>query len=190
MATNMFEELAIKGAWLIRNIKYPDERGSFHEWFRENEITLRTGQNFVVAQGNISTSKAGVVRGIHYSLAPMGQSKLVTCISGKVWDVIVDLRQDSPTFKHWIGVDLNSETGDAVYLSGGLGHGFIALKDNSILCYLVSTTYSPKNEYEINPFDLELAIDWPQFNYLLSDKDKNAPLLSQLIVENKLPKLN
>ena len=94
-----FEELAIKGVWLAHSPIHADSRGSFREWFKPAELLSATGQNFDVMQSNISISHRGVLRGIHYSLAEYGQGKWITCITGSIWDVVVDIRPSSPTFK-------------------------------------------------------------------------------------------
>ena len=108
-------------------------------------------------------------------IAPRGQAKWITCISGSIWDVVVDLRPSSSTFKSWIGVELNAESGDAVFISNGLGHGYMSLENNSTVVYLVTSPYSPTEEFEIFPLDPELAISWPLENPSLSTKDKSGP---------------
>ena len=169
------EELEISGAWLAHSSIIKDDRGNFREWFKADEIEAVTGHSFSVRQANISTSNKGVLRGIHYSIAPQGQAKWITCISGSIWDVVVDLRPSSSTFKSWIGVELNAESGDAVFISNGLGHGFMSLENNSTVSYLLTSPYSPTEEFEIFPLDPELAISWPLENPSLSTKDKSAP---------------
>ena len=129
------------------------------------------------------------MRGIHYSIAPRGQAKWVTCVTGSIKDVIVDIRPDSKTFRKWIGVELTSNSGKAVFISEGLGHGFIALEDNTAVAYLVSTPFSPSHEFEINPLDEEIGINWGMeiSELKITDKDKNAPTLTELVAEGQLP---
>jgi dTDP-4-dehydrorhamnose 3,5-epimerase len=182
-----FEKMEIEGAWLAHSPSFADSRGTFHEWFKSTEIEKVIGDTFSVAQANISISAKGAIRGIHYSLAPQGQRKWITCVSGSIWDVIVDIRPTSPTFKKWIGVQLNSSSGRSVYLSEGLGHGFISLEENSAVSYLLSSPYSPDEEYGVNPFDLELNISWPILPALLSEKDARAKSLGELSHSGKLP---
>ena len=173
------EELEIKGAWIARSPVHHDDRGYFREWFKRDELERATGFDFDVKQANISTSHKGVLRGIHYSLAKDGQGKWVTCVSGSIWDVIVDIRPTSPTFKKWIGIELTGATGDAIFISGGLGHGFISLQDNSTVAYLLTSEYSPMEEFEISPLDPELGISWPLSQHFLSRKDELAPTLQE-----------
>ena len=173
------EELGVKGAWIARSPIHKDNRGYFREWFKAREIEIAMGRSFDVQQGNLSSSNKGALRGIHYSLAKKGQGKWITSISGSVWDVVVDIRPSSPTFKKWIGTELNSKTGDALFISEGLGHGFISLEDNSTVVYLLTSNYSPSEEFTIHPLDSELAITWPLENPSLSLKDSSAPTLRE-----------
>ena len=181
-----FKELEIKGAWIATSSKFTDQRGYFREWFKESEIEKVIGRRFNVQQANISSSHKGVLRGIHYSIADQGQGKWITCISGSIWDVVVDIRPSSPTFRKWIGIDLNSQGGDALYVSEGLGHGFIALEDNTTVSYLLTSVYLPLMEFEINPFDPDLGITWPLKKQILSQRDKMAPTLQAQFVNGKL----
>ena len=180
------EELGIKGAWIARSPIHKDDRGYFREWFKAKEIEIALGRSFVVQQGNISSSNKGVLRGIHYSLAKGGQGKWITCISGSVWDVVVDIRPFSSTYKKWIGTELNSNSGDALFISEGLGHGFISLEDNSTVAYLLTSKYSPAEEFAIHPLDSELAITWPLENASLSLKDASAPSLREQLSSGNL----
>ena len=185
--------LEIEGAWLAESNVFPDERGSFREWFKFEEIQELTGIDFSVKQANLSLSNKGVVRGIHYSLAEQGQAKWVTCAAGHVLDVIVDIRPDSATYKEVVKVDLKGGEGRAVLIGAGLGHGYLALEDNSVVSYLLSSVYSPKDEFEINPMDKELGINW-ELNLVggaglvISDKDAQAPMLSERFAANQLPR--
>ena len=181
------ERLEIEGAWIARSHVHSDERGFFREWFKSGDTALATGREFYVAQSNVSVSHKGVLRVIHYSLATGGQAKWITCVSGSIWDVIVDIRPSSPTYKKWVGVSLSGSSGDAVLISEGLGHGFISLEDHSTVAYLVTSPYSPTDEYEINPFDPDLNIEWPVQSPRMSAKDMNAPDLVFRFTEGKLP---
>lgn len=182
------EEIGISGAWLAHSTNHPDSRGSFREWFKAEEVQKILKRSFDVQQANISTSNRGVIRGIHYSLAIGGQAKWVTCVSGSIWDVIVDIRPNSPTFKKWVGIQLNSELGSSIFLSENLGHAFIALEDNTVVSYLLTSKYSPDEEYKINPFDPDLAIPWPNKFPCLSSNDNEAPTLASQLNSNQLPK--
>ena len=182
--------LGIEGAWLGESPVWCDERGFFREWFKAEDVKGATGRDFGIEQANISLSSLGTLRGIHYSIAPRGQAKWITCVSGSIKDVIVDIRPASQTFGNWIELELNSDSGKAVFISEGLGHGFIALEDNTAIAYLVSTPFSPTEEFEINPLDEKIGINWGMelSELKISEKDKNAPTLAERLAEEKLPK--
>jgi dTDP-4-dehydrorhamnose 3,5-epimerase len=181
---------AIAGAWLAESLVWSDNRGFFREWFKSTDIKNATGRDFGIEQANISLSSRGTLRGIHYSIAPRGQAKWITCVSGSIKDVIVDIRPASQTFGNWIEVELSGNSGKAVFISEGLGHGFLALEENTTVAYLVSTPFSPTDEFDINPLDKEIGINWGMdlTEIKISDKDKNAPTLAERLVEGKLPK--
>jgi dTDP-4-dehydrorhamnose 3,5-epimerase len=182
--------LGIEGAWVAESPVWSDERGFFREWFKTEDVKGATGRDFGIEQANISVSFAGTLRGIHYSIAPRGQAKWITCVAGSIKDVIVDIRPDSQTFGSWIEVLLTGDSGQAVFISEGLGHGFVALEDNTAVAYLVSTPFSPTEEFEINPLDQKIGINWGMDLSVLkiSEKDKNAPTLAERLAEGKLPK--
>jgi dTDP-4-dehydrorhamnose 3,5-epimerase len=182
--------LGIDGAWVAESPVWSDERGFFREWFKSEDVLAATVINFSIQQANISQSQRGVIRGIHYSLAPEGQAKWVTCVNGGIRDVIVDIRPSSPTFEKSVFVDLNGLDGRAVLIGPGLGHGFASLADSSTIAYLLSSPYSPTEEFEINPMDPKLGIDWGMdlSELKISEKDKNAPTLAERLAEEKLPK--
>ena len=181
--------LGIEGAWLAESPVWSDDRGFFREWFKTKSIERAVGHEFNVEQANISSSKKGSLRGIHYSLAPNAQAKLVTCVSGLIKDVIVDIRPDSKTYRNWIEIELSGTSGNALLIGAGLGHGFVSLADVSTVAYLVSSPYSPSEEFEINPLDPVLAINWGIENskLIFSDKDRNAPTLHERDIQGKLP---
>jgi dTDP-4-dehydrorhamnose 3,5-epimerase len=181
--------LGIDGAWLAESPVWSDDRGFFREWFKSEDVKAATGREFGIEQANISLSSAGTLRGIHYSIAPRGQAKWITCVSGSIQDVIVDIRPDSKTFGQWIEVELKGDSGKAVLISEGLGHAFLAIEENTVVAYLVSTPYSPTDEFEINPVDEKIGINWGMDLKLLkiSDKDKIAPTLAERFSEGRLP---
>ena len=182
--------LGIDGVWLADSAVWSDDRGFFREWFKSEDIKNTTGRDFRIEQANISLSSRGTLRGIHYSIAPRGQAKWITCVAGSIKDVIVDIRPDSQTFGKWIEVILKGDSGQAVFISEGLGHGFVALEDDTAVAYLVSTPFSPTDEFEINPLDKEIGVNWGMdLNTLkISEKDKKAPTLAERLAEGKLPK--
>lgn len=183
-----FEKMGIEGAWITYSQSHDDERGSFKEWFRSDKSLSETNFDFDVKQSNASTSKRGVIRGIHYSLHPSGQWKWITCVSGSVFDVVVDIRPDSPTFKSVKQVNLTEHNGLGVLIQESLGHAFQAQSENAIVVYNLNSVYAPEFEYEINPLDAELGIDWPISESIISTKDFSAPSLAQRGSELKLPK--
>jgi dTDP-4-dehydrorhamnose 3,5-epimerase len=180
--------LGIDGAWLAESPVWSDDRGYFREWFKSADFKKATGRDFGFEQANISVSSQGTLRGIHFSNNSRGQAKWITCVTGSIWDVIVDIRPNSPTFKKWIAVELKSTHGEAVFISEGLGHGFLALEDMTSVAYLVSTPYSPPDEHEINPLDEVLGIEWPipVSQLKISTKDSAAPTLNQVLALGKL----
>jgi dTDP-4-dehydrorhamnose 3,5-epimerase len=180
----------IEGVWIAESPIWSDDRGFFREWFKKDSINEATGRDFCIEQANISLSSKGTLRGIHYSIAPRGQAKWVTCVSGAIKDVIVDIRPQSSTYGKWVEVELRGDSGNAVLISEGLGHGFIALEDNTAVAYLVSTPFSPAHEFEINPLDEKIGVNWGMLpsEYKISDKDNKAPTLEERNKEGKLPK--
>jgi dTDP-4-dehydrorhamnose 3,5-epimerase len=182
--------LGIGGVWVAESPVWIDDRGFFREWFKSIDVQNVTGRDFEIEQANISISSKGTLRGIHYSLAPCGQAKWITCVSGSIKDVIVDIRPESETFGNWIELELSAEDGKAVFISEGLGHGFLVLEDNTAVAYLVSTPFSPADEFEINPLDEKIGIKWGMdlSSLKISGKDKIAPTLAERLAEGKLPK--
>jgi len=124
-----------------------------------------------------------VLRGIHFAKNPPGQAKLVTCPSGEILDVVVDLRKDSETFGKWDSAMLNSKNRSMLFIPSGVGHAFMSLKDFSVVMYLCNEKYNPTNEFEINPLDPDLGINWPtNLAPILSQKDSNAPFLRDFFI--------
>lgn len=180
--------LRIEGAWVDTPKVFADNRGRFHEWFKNERFHDSVGQGFQLEQANCSRSLRGTLRGIHYASVPPGQAKYVTCVSGAVLDVVVDIRTGSPSFGAWEAVRLDDTTHRGVYLSEGLGHAFMALDDYSTIVYLCSQAYAPQREYGINPLDPTLAIAWPEdLTPLLSEKDAAAPTLEEAKRQGMLP---
>lgn len=166
--------LEIAGSWLIESPVHPDDRGIFREWFKLAVLIEAGVPAFEVKQANTSISKKGVIRGIHYSPEINGQAKIVTCTSGSVLDVVVDLRPESETYGEYLEIELSANVDKSVYISSGLGHGFQALEDHSVVTYLLDKEYSPNNEFGINPADPTLNIQWPIMKFYISEKDRNS----------------
>jgi dTDP-4-dehydrorhamnose 3,5-epimerase len=187
-------ELSIPGAYEFTPVVHGDDRGSFHEWFRIADFEQALGHALDLKQANCSVSSAGTLRGIHFAQLPPSQSKYVTCLSGAVLDVIVDIRVGSPTYGLWDSVLLDDTDRRCVYLTEGLGHGFLALEDRSIVSYLCSAPYAPGREHGVNPLDPGIGIEWPKvgrdgepLELLLSDKDSAAPSLAEAEATGLLP---
>ncbi len=183
-------ELDIPGTWEITPTIHGDSRGLLFEWFTDRAFTGFAGHRFDFRQANCSTSGAGVLRGLHFAQVPPSQAKYVTCVSGSVFDVVVDIRLGSPTFGKWDSVVLDDDDHKTIYISEGLAHGFLALQDNSTVMYLCSAEYNPQREHTICPTDPALAIDWPLVDGAvpsLSDRDAAAPSLAEVRASGVLP---
>jgi dTDP-4-dehydrorhamnose 3,5-epimerase len=182
------QALGIEGAWLFTPRIHADSRGAFLEWFRAAEFTGDIGYRLELSQANCSVSGRGVIRGVHFADVPPGQAKYVTCVSGAVLDVAVDIRVGSPSYGQWEAVRLDDEARCALYLSEGLGHAFMALSDQATILYLCSAPYTPEHEHSINPLDPALGIRWPGAGGpYLSGKDSAAPTLAEARQRGILP---
>jgi dTDP-4-dehydrorhamnose 3,5-epimerase len=166
-----------------------DERGTFRQWFEYEKILTETGIDFTVAQANLSESKKAVVRGIHYSMSTKGQAKLVTCATGEIKDFVIDIRPNSETYGKFTSVNLKGGDGQAVLIASGLGHGFVSIADSSVVSYLVTSPYSPNEEFTINPIDPEIGIDWgvPIGELNMSQRDREAKSLRECLTAGHLP---
>jgi dTDP-4-dehydrorhamnose 3,5-epimerase len=185
------KELAVPGAWVFTPPVFPDARGAFAAPFQAEVFAGTVGHPLHVAQANTSVSGRGVLRGLHYADVPPGQAKYVQCSAGALIDVVVDIRVGSPTFGQWDAVRLDGGTLNAVYLSEGLGHAFLALVDGTVATYLCSTAYNPGAEHGVNPLDPALGLPWtehvPAAELILSDKDAAAPSLADARDAGALP---
>ncbi|MDQ7815346.1 MAG: dTDP-4-dehydrorhamnose 3,5-epimerase [Patescibacteria group bacterium] len=168
----------LEGVLLIEPSKFTDDRGYFFEAFKKN-VLAEGGVACDFVQDNQSTSKLGVIRGLHYQRNPHAQAKLVRVLKGKVRDVVVDLRHGSPTYKQWIGVELSDENLLQVFIPRGFAHGFCALTDDAVLMYKCDDYYAPETEGGIRYDDPELNIDWgvPSDKAIVSPKDLELPFL-------------
>ncbi len=180
--------LAVGDAYVLDLVPHGDARGRFTEWYRADVLADVVGHGLHLAQANHSVSARGVLRGVHFAQVPPGQAKYVYCPSGRVLDVVVDVRVDSPTFGVHDAVVLDSEQPRAVYLSEGLGHAFLSLADGSSVTYLVSSGYDPTREFGISPVDPALDLPWPDdVEFELSAKDREAPTLAEALGQGLLP---
>jgi dTDP-4-dehydrorhamnose 3,5-epimerase len=179
--------LTVEGAFEITPTQFHDPRGTFLEFYRHDLLTAAVGHPLDLAQANVSVSVRDAVRGIHFADVPPGQAKYLTCVSGAVLDVVVDLRIGSPTFGAWDSVLMDDVDRRATYVAEGLGHGFCALTENATVTYMCSATYRPGHEHGIHPLDPELGIVWPARVPLLSTKDAAAPTLAEARAAGLLP---
>ncbi len=159
--------------FLITPQVFHDPRGFFFESYRET----RYPGPFV--QDNISFSHKNVIRALHFQSEP-GQAKLIQCLKGTIWDVIVDIRPDSPTFKQWRAFELNDQTRVQLFVPIGFAHGFCVLSDEALVEYKVSSVYNPKTECTIRWNDPDIAIAWPVRDPILSERDKVAPFFKEV----------
>jgi dTDP-4-dehydrorhamnose 3,5-epimerase len=180
--------LGIEGAWTREATVFRDDRGSFHEWFGNSEISAAIGRDLDVRQANCAISKKGAVRGIHYTSAPPGQSKYFICVRGAALGAVVDIRTGSPTFGEWRTVRLDAEQHTGLFVCEGLAQGFMALADDTVLLYLCSDVFNPSRERGIHPLDPELGIEWPAgIEPDLSKRDSTAPTLAEAGALGQLP---
>ncbi len=168
----IFQELSLPGVYIIEAEPIRDDRGFFARTFCQQEFKAK-GLNPCVAQCNISYSqKAGTLRGMHYQAAPYQEAKLVSCIKGEVYDVILDLRKDSCTFMKWQAVNLSERNRKMLYIPEDFAHGFQTLQDNTELFYQISEYHHPEYARGIRWNDPSFLIDWPQIpNGLISERD-------------------
>ncbi|KMQ67905.1 dTDP-4-dehydrorhamnose 3,5-epimerase [Chryseobacterium sp. FH2] len=175
------KETPLKDCCIIEPTVFEDERGYFYEKFNEKKFEELTGMNGHFVQDNISKSSYGVLRGIHLQKGEHAQAKLVSCLEGKVWDIAVDLRKDSPTFGKWFGIELTPENKLQLYVPRGFGHGFSVLSETAVFAYKCDNFYDKDSEGSVIWNDPDLNIDWklPLEVVQLSGKDKSLPKFSE-----------
>ena len=170
-------ELKLKGVLLVEPVYFEDYRGYYSETYSKRTLAQYGIIDDFVQDNHILTLKEGTLRAIHFQNQPKAQSKLVRCTRGVVFDVAVDLRKNSPTYKMWVSTILSHENRKQIYIPKGFGHGFITLCDNSEVQYKVDELYEPKLDRSIAWNDPEINIKWPISNPILSEKDMTAPNL-------------
>ncbi len=174
-----FKSLEIPGVILIEPDTYRDSRGFFREAYRREAFGEGgIGREFV--QANWSRSRRGVVRGLHYQRDPAAVGKLVWAVTGRVFDVAVDVRPDSPTFGRWVGAELTGDDGESLFIPEGFAHGFCALEDDTTIGYFMTGEYSPHHDAGIRWNDPDIGVDWPVQDPVLSDRDRALPFLSDI----------
>jgi dTDP-4-dehydrorhamnose 3,5-epimerase len=174
-----FQPTNINGVWIVKSDVNLDKRGSFLEWMRIDQAKTEINLDFKVEQTSISKSKKNVIRGMHYSINPVGQAKWVTCVLGSIKDVVIDLRSDSQTYLQQFQIELDGLDGKSIMISSGIAHGFLCQSESAIVSYALSSAYRPDLEKNIQPFDSNLNINWgiSESQAILSDKDRNAPAM-------------
>ncbi len=176
MAHMKFEPTKVAGAHLIQLEKREDDRGFFARFFCQDEF-LAHGLETSFCQINNSLSRTrGTLRGLHYQLPPAAEVKVVRCLSGALYDVVLDLRPSSPTFRSWFGAELTAENRAMMYVPRGCAHGFITLEPDTEALYLVSDKYNPNSERGIRFSDPAFSVAWPTTPAEISDKDQSWPL--------------
>lgn len=173
-------DLPLKGLKLITPRIWRDERGFFFETYRSS-LYANSGIASQFVQDNLSCSHKNTLRGLHYQSFP-GQDKLVTCLSGTVWDVAVDLRRESATFGKWYAVELDDQKLQQLFIPVGFAHGFCVLSDTAIVQYKVSAVYDPATERSVRWNDPAIAIEWPIGAPVLSLRDQNSPFFEEVLV--------
>lgn len=171
----IFKELAVKGAYAIDLEKRGDERGFFARVFCVNEFREHGLVTDFAQVNNSLSADPGTLRGLHYQLAPHQETKLVRCVRGALYDVILDLRPDSPSFGVWAGLELTAENRTMMYCPKGCAHGFITLEPDTEAFYFADEFYAPNAERGVRWNDPKFKIDWPREPAIISDKDRNHP---------------
>lgn len=175
----IFNKTALEDAYIIELQKFNDVRGFFARAFCEKEFEDQ-GIYFRVVQANTSySSRKHTLRGMHYQVKPHQEAKLIKCTKGAIYDVIIDMRSDSPTFKKWTGVELSEYNRKMVYVPEGFAHGFLTLEDDTEVYYPVTECYTPGAEKGIRWDDPAFNIDWPAKAAIISEKDQSWPLFNE-----------
>jgi dTDP-4-dehydrorhamnose 3,5-epimerase len=177
-----FRTFGVEGPLEIRPRKIEDERGYFSEIFRLNSFAEQAHQVEFVQDNQSLSVRAGTIRGLHFQTKPAVQGKLVRCLAGRLLDIAVDIRSDSPTYGKWVSVELSSEENNQLWVPVGFAHGFCTLEPNSIISYRVTGYYSPENDNGVAWNDPDIAVDWPSIADpdTLSAKDRAQPRLAEL----------
>lgn len=174
--------LPLSGLLLLQPRIHHDDRGHFLESYNQAQFHRATGLTATFVQDNHSHSHYGVLRGLHYQIAPHQQGKLIRVVAGRIWDVALDLRPHSPTFGQHYGIELNADTHQQLWLPAGIAHGYLTLSPSATVHYKTTAYYSPAHERSLRWNDPHLAIAWPPLGQppILSAKDENAPTWAQL----------
>ena len=179
-----FIKSKINGAFVIEIEKFDDDRGFFTRTFDKQEFQKHDLENDFVQSSLSYNRKKGTLRGMHFQLSPYGETKIVKCVQGKIFDVIIDLRKNSSTFKQWESNELNSSDNKILYIPKGIAHGFQTLEDNSEVFYQISEYHNPKFYRGIRFDDSNFKIKWPLPISVMSINDKNWEMFSDTTINN------
>lgn len=171
----IFTKTNLEGAFVIDIEKKEDDRGFFARAFCANEFSTNNLDSKFVQANTSFNYKKGTLRGMHFQKSPYEEDKLVRCTKGSIIDAIIDLRKDSPTYKKWFGVELSEENRKSLYVPKGFAHGYMTLKDNTEVTYLVTQFYTPEADSGIKYNDPAFNIEWPMTPVVISEKDSNHP---------------
>jgi len=182
-----FSKCGVSGAWVIEPTPHEDGRGRFMRAWCSREFAEH-GVEFAPVQANMGFSvRAGTLRGLHYQIAPALEAKLVRCTRGSIFDVVVDLRPTSPTYRSWYGSCLSAVNGRMLYVPEGCAHGCQSLEDNTEIYYMASAFYSPDASRGIRYDDPAFGIRWPLSVSSISDQDRTWPLVEKQVSERRIP---
>lgn len=172
----------IEGLYIIEPQVFGDARGYFFESFNAERFLAQTGIDVTFVQDNESRSKRGVLRGLHFQMEPHAQAKLVRVVSGRVLDVAVDIRPESPTFGKYVATELSGDNHRQMFIPKGFAHGYVVLEDDTVFQYKCDEFYHPESEGGIAWNDPQIGIEWPlsESELILSNKDRNRPTLKEL----------
>ena len=186
MANMIFKELSMNGVYVIESFFASDVRGCFSKIF-EKDIFNNAGIDFSLNETFFSINSKNVLRGLHFQLSNP-QKKLICVLQGKVWDVVVDLRPNSSTFKKWEGIELSEENHKALYIPSGFAHGFVSLEDNTIMLYQCDGAYNKETDTGILYNSPEIGIEWPVDSslFIMSEKDRNLLSFEEYIDMTKI----
>ena len=164
---------------VFQNKRHGDQRGWFAETFRMDRFAAHIGTDVFMQDNQSFSREVGTLRGLHFQLPPHGQAKLVRCLLGAIFDVAVDIRQGSPTYGQWMGVELSADNGKQLYIPEGFAHGFMTLQPDTMIFYKVTDYYAPDCDHGLAWDDPAIAVKWPLSGGkpILSDKDEKQPLL-------------
>lgn len=176
-----FEQTSIDGLWIVEIEKMTDDRGYFGRTFCQREFSAR-GLCATWVQTSVSfNARTGTLRGLHFQAPPAAEIKLVRCEAGAIFDVVVDLRRTSPSYRRWVSVQLTADNGRQLYIPKGLAHGFQTLADNTQVHYQISEFFQPALSRGLRWNDSELQIPWPRHDRTISPRDRELPPLAEVL---------